>query len=135
MEDKDIDQLIVEVRGMLIESGFGWAVEQAETGLFPGADGYWTARSLIDAAEAVSIELAETEIWTMDRLGVEDVDFKPDVNDNDFGDVPAGVTGFRESILEQVDRPRGPQRRAVLEDLAGARSVFEDLRRRLDDNG
>jgi hypothetical protein len=65
---------------------------------------------------------------------MEDKDI-PDVNDDDFGDVPAGVTGFRESILEQVDRPRGPQQRAVLEDLAGARSVFEDLRRRLDDNG
>lgn len=132
MDDEQIEQLIRELRAMLLEAGFGWAVDQAQAGLFPFADRYWTARSLIDAAEAVTIELADAEIRTLDILGVEDVHFKPDVDEDDVGDVPLGVRATSESMYRSTERISGPQRRARLDELAAQRTVFTELRRQLD---
>jgi hypothetical protein len=134
MDEEEIERLIADLRTMLIVRGFGWAAAQAEMGVFSDANRYWVAQALIDAAESVTVDLAEVEIRMLDRLEVEDVEFKPDDDDDsdsDIGSVPPRHES-RDDPLGLTENLRGEERRAVLQDLATRRSVFIELRRLLD---
>jgi hypothetical protein len=138
VNEEEIDRLIVELRALLRETGFAWAGEQAEAALSSDSSSYWIARALIDAAEAVTAELAGIEAAATRVLGVDEIIFKrdPDV-DGDGGDEAGdGDRGVAPGSIAEVpdggDRLRGPQRRAAIQTMAGYSSAFAELRGRLD---
>lgn len=128
MSDEEIDELIGTLRAMLVGAGFGWVVEQAQAGLLPGAERIHVARSLIDAAEAVTVELADAEIRTLEVLDVGSVDFQPDVEGD--GAIEAGRDG--PDGYDPADHVSGDRRRGVLREVVNQRSAFAELRRGLD---
>jgi hypothetical protein len=79
MDDDELEELIVGLRGHLVEHGFAWAADQAEASLGPEADRRTTALALLGAAESVTIELARVELAIVSKLQVEDIQFYPDV--------------------------------------------------------
>ncbi len=132
MEDQEIDGLIAVLRAMMARNGFGWAADEAEAGLYATAGRRARARALIDAAEGVTVDLAEVEIRMLDRLGAEEVLFKPDPDAGD-GERPSGpLEEDGDFALGDRDRLRGQRRRAALAQLASQRAMFEELRGRLD---
>ena len=133
MSDEEIDDLVAKLRAMLNRNGFGYAAEEAEDGLYATVGHRARALALINAAEGVTVDLADMELRVLDHLEAEELVFGPDDEDQsvdpvraqDVGDgVDAGPGG--------ADRLRGPQRRAFVTELAASRGVFRDLRRRLD---
>ena len=133
MNDDEMDELIASLRAMLIRYGFGYVAEEAEEGLYPTAGRRARALALIDAAEGVTVDLADIELRLLDRLEAEEIVFQRDDEDEagDYtrvqdagGDPEAGAGGG--------DRLRGPQRYALVAELASRRAVFRQLRRRLD---
>lgn len=130
MDDEEIEKIIGEFRTLLDEHGFGWAREQAEAAL----DQRWhrrrLARALIDVAETVTVDLAEAEIAMLDHFDVADIAFELD--DGADPDGVVFVADERAAVSGKVDRLCGPQRREVLQDLAGRRYAFEMLRGQLD---
>jgi hypothetical protein len=133
MSDEEIDDLIAKLQAMLNRNGFGYAAEEAEDGLYATVGRRARALALIDAAEGVTVDLADMELRVLDRLEAEELVFAPDLDD-EFGESVraqgAGDVGDLES--GGADRLRGPQRRAFVTELAASRGVFRDLRRRLD---
>lgn len=133
MDDEDIRRLIVDLRAMMAETGFGWAVDQAEACLPIDTHPYWRARALIDAAEAVTVDLAEAEIRATQSLEVREITFALDVADGDDGDGAGDGAGPRLGqrglTAEQGD---GWQRAGVLAELASQRGKFRELRDLLD---
>jgi hypothetical protein len=133
MSDDEIDELIERLRAMLIRAGFGSTVEEAEHGLYPTAGRRARALALIDAAEGVTVDLADIELRVLDRLGAEEVVFRRD--NEDQVDDPSRVSGTGDAADTAAygeDRLRGPQRRGFLTQIAARRGVFRELRRRLD---
>lgn len=132
MDEEEIIRLISELRSMLQDMGFGWAAEQAEANLPRAAAIREVARALIDAAEAVTVDLAQAELYSMRLLKVDEIVFMPD------SDADADVEGrdlvvIKENIgLDEIDRVRGPQRRATLDLMPGYEPAFKALRERLD---
>lgn len=139
MDKDEIERLIADLRAMMIETGFRWALEQAEFSLEPAADLVARAIALIDAAEGVTVDLAEAELRTLDGLRVEDIQLKPDDDDGlegEFnGDEVAVTQVARRASFADADGPRGLQRRAVLQNLVARRAMFENLRRSLGGDG
>ncbi|MDR6955513.1 hypothetical protein J2X65_004893 [Ancylobacter sp. 3268] len=131
MDNDDIQQLITELRRMLVDNGFGWVVDEAETELYPTVALRTRALALIDATEGVTVNLAEIELRTLDVLEVEGVEFKPDEEDRPDGGVLVDQASGVEAI-RSADRLRGAERRAKLKQLAEQRFAFQVLRRRLD---
>lgn len=126
MSDDEIERLVAELRTMLVQNGFGWAAEQAEQCLPPEASPAYLARALIQAAESVTVDLADAEITMLKVLGVGDVDFKPDLDSTvDGGGAVQRRDGFS---LAGIERLHGSQRLMALEDLAGQREAFDKLR-------
>lgn len=136
MDEEDIRSLIIMLRAMMAEAGFGWAVDQAEACLPIDASLHWRARALIDAAEAVTVGLAEAEISAQQSLGVGEITFTPDVGgaiDGDgVGDDAGPRLGPRVLVDEGADDQTGRQRTSVLTDLAGQHATFRELRNLLD---
>lgn len=130
MDDEEIEQLIDKLRALLDEHGFGWAREQAEGALDPAWHRRRLARALIDAAEVVTVDLAEAEIAMLDRFGTDDIYFKPDDEAEPDGEV--FVDDERTPTSVKIERLRGPQRRGILKNLASQRHVFQELRGQLD---
>lgn len=126
MNDDEIDALIANLRVMLNENGFGWAREQAEASIDQTWHPRWLAHALLDAAESVTVDLAEAELVVLNGFGVEDVTFERDGDADPDGDtiVPEG----RAEYSEGIDRLRGFQRREALLGLVGMRETFQTLR-------
>lgn len=138
MNEEEIERLIVELRAMLRETGFAWAGEDAEAALSYDASSYWIARALIDAAEAVTTELAGIEATATRLIGVEEMIFKSDPDADGDGGYEAGdderglAPGSIPELSDGDDRLRGPQRRAAILAMAEYTSAFAELRGRLD---
>ncbi|HUD92204.1 hypothetical protein [Sphingobium sp.] len=130
MDEEEVEGLIAELRAMLRGMGFDWAAEQAEAGIHPATASRAVARALIDAAEAVTVDLAQAELATMQLLKVDEIVFMPGPDaDGDARD----LVETKESIgLDQNDRVRGQQRRAALDIVSGYAPTFAALRGRLD---
>lgn len=129
MDDEEIEGLIAALRGMLDENGFSWARQQAEAALDPGWHRRWLARALLDAAENVTVDLAQVELAVLSGLGTDDVGLKPDDGADPDGDT--FVPEERSEFTERIDIRRGPERRETLHRLAGMRDEFEMLRAQL----
>lgn len=131
MEEEEIERHTAALRELLIRNGFDWAVMEAEDALYPTVAPRTRLLALIDAAEGVTIDLAEIEIRTLDFFEAEDLQFKPDEEDQADTDIPR--KGADAALYSSdADLPRGAQRRALLVELAGRRSAFDMLRRHLD---
>lgn len=133
MGSEEIQQLITELRRMLVENGFGWVVEEAEADLMPISALKTRAFALIDAVEGATTHLAEVELSALAALEVEDINFEPDGEAfAEEGELLGETTETTEFF--GVGRLRGTQRRTQLELLAEKRATFAMLRRRVDDN-
>ena len=141
MEDEEVQRLVDERRASLRETGFGWAAEQAEALLSADAPSRIVAHALIDAAEAVTVELAQAELATIRRLGVEEIVFKIDPgadsgpegtdeeNGGDYGrPIYMAETGVPAA---DGDRLRGQQRRAAGDSMRADCAAVGKLRDRL----
>lgn len=133
MNDDEMDELIAILRAMLIRNGFGYVAEEAEEGLYPTAGRRARALALIEAAEGVTVDLADIELRGLDRLESEEIVFQRDDEDQ-AGDYTRAqdARGGPEAGVSGSDRLRGPQRYAHVADLASRRAVFRQLRKRLD---
>lgn len=138
MDEEEVEQLIGELRAMLRETGFGWAGEQAEAALQPDTSRYWIARALIEAAEAVTVDLARIEVTAIRILGVKEIVFKRDLgaDGDDRGEGGDGDRSSTQTIASEDfgdgDWFRGPQRLGLLEEMQNFASAFADLKGRLD---
>lgn len=128
MDEEGIGRLIAELRDMMMDNGFGWAAEQAEAGLPPRPRLYLVALALIDAAEAVTVKLAQAEIAAIKRLDVEQMDFMPDPEGEE---ARTARVELEDAIT--VDDLRGADRRELLVSLSNTGAAFEELRRQLND--
>lgn len=83
----------------------------------------------IDAAETVTVDLAEVELSILDAFDIDDLDFKTDEG-ADSGD--DGIATFESAtVSRQADRLRGAQRREVLTKQSRGRDAFQKLRDQL----
>lgn len=141
MEDEEVQRLVYELRASLRETGFGWAVEQAEASLSADAPSRIVAHVLIDAAEAVTVELAQAELATIKRLGVEEIVFMTDpgadsgpegADEGNGGDYGRPIYMVETGVpAADGDRLRGQQRRAALDSMPTYSATFAELRERL----
>lgn len=130
MDDEEIDRLIFDLRAMLLENGFQWALEQSDAAAFPDRGRRQTAHDLIDLAETVTVDLAASEIAALNGLGVEDLEFKLDEG-GDLVDVDAAFRPTDDDSDARY-RVRGEQRRTQLEQLTRYAPAFRELRSRVD---
>ena len=130
MDDDEIEELIAALRSLLDANGFGWAREQAESVVDPRWHRRWLATALLNAAENVTVDLAEVELSMLDAFGYNDVRFERDDGAEPDGDFIA--PDERRATMGGGERLRGTQRRGALQELAGMRHAFEMLRERLD---
>lgn len=130
MDNEEIQQLITELRRMLVENGFSWIANEAEADLAPIVAPRTRALALIDAVEGATTQLAEIEISALDVLNVEDIHFEADEERFPDGRELLGdaMEGAASSIADQI---RGARRRARLELLAEKGATFKMLRGRL----
>jgi len=131
MDDEETEQLIADLRELLFHKGFGWAAVEAEDSLNLLVTPRTRALALITAAEIVTVDLAAVEIAADDILGGEGIRFTPDDTEG-TDDEEAFTLRDRRAVDVEAHPLSGPQRRAVLADLAAHRQVFADLRSRLD---
>lgn len=129
MDDEEIEGLIAALQAMLDDNGFSWARQQAEAALDPGWHRRWFARALLDAAENVTVDLAQVELAVLSGLGTDDVNFKPDDGADPDGDT--FLPEERSEFAERIDMLRGPERRETLQRLARMRDEFRMLRAQL----
>lgn len=136
MEDDEIERLIAELREMLHQAGFGWAEEQAQAALSPASPAHIVAHALIDAAETVTVDLAQAEIASLRELRVEEIVFRVDPDaDGDSYDGERIVDELKAIIGDGGSWLRGQERRAALEVMSGYAHVFAELRVRLNGLG
>lgn len=133
MDSEDIQQLITELRRILVEYGFNWVLDEAEADLLPNAPLRTRALALIDAAEGVTTHLAEVELSTLATLEVEEIHFEPDEEAFVEGDLPTRDS-MESPDFHSADYLSSMQRREQLESLAGKRSTFIKLKRMLGDD-
>ena len=131
MDNEEIERLIFELRALLLEGGFQWALEQSDAAAFPDRGRRQMAHDLIDLAETVTVDLAASEIAALDGLGVEDLEFKPDDEGGDLVDVDAAFRATDDDRDARY-RVRGQQRRTQLEQLTRYAPAFRELRSRVD---
>jgi hypothetical protein len=131
MDDEEIEQIIAKFRNLLNSHGFGWAREQAEATHDTTRDRCELAHSLLNAAETVTVHLAEMELSMLGAFRGE-VDFEADGK----GYLDADEIEAPESSEERrkFDRVRGSQRRELLNELSEKRAAFQKLRDLIDDN-
>lgn len=141
MEDEEVERLIAELRETLRQTGFGWAAEQAEAALPPDANARIIAHALVNAAENVTVDLAQVEIASVRQLGVEEIVFKVDPGADGGGTESDGdgdgrvLDRPRATAVAEGNWLRGQQRRATLEVMAGYAQEFAALRKRLNGFG
>ena len=120
MDEEEIERLIADLRELLEKHGFAWLLDEALAGELEEWSRHRIAHALIDAAEGVTVDLAEAELAALKALRVEEIDFKPDESE-----LQGAVEGDRYPL-------RGPERRATLERQSTLRKTFAQLRERLD---
>jgi len=130
MDDEELERLIFDLRAMLLESGFQWAMEQSDAAAFPDRGRRQTAHDLIDLAETVTVDLAASEIAALDGFGV-DLEFKPDDEGGDLVDLDAAFRATDDDRDVRY-RVRGQQRRTQLEQLTRYAPAFRELRSKVD---
>lgn len=141
MEDEEVERLIAELREALRQTGFGWAAEQAEAALPADAPARIVAHALVNAAETVTVDLAQAEIASVRQLGVEEIVFKvdPGADGGGFdadGDIDGrALDGSRATAADEGIGLRGQQRRAALEVMPDYARDFAILRERLNGLG
>ncbi len=131
MEDEEVEELISQLREMMDANGFAWARDEAEAVVEPHWQRRWLARALLQAAQSVTVDLAEAELSMFNTFEAE-VEFEPDDTAAPDGDVLATDVGDARQTVDQPKRLRGQQRRQMAEQLAGLRGYFGELRGRLD---
>jgi hypothetical protein len=131
MEDEEVEELISQLRNMMDSNGFAWARDEAEAIVEPHWERRWLARALLDAAQSVTVDLAEAELSTFKTFDAE-VEFEPDDGAAPDGDVLAADSEVARQAVDQPERLRGQQRRQTVEQLAGLRGYLNELRGRLD---
>ena len=139
MDEVEEGRILAELRAMLQETGFSWIAEQAEAALWPGSSDRAIVLALIDAAEAVTVDLAQAELDTMRLLEVDEIVFEsdpdPDPDPDPDGDGGDGrhfePTQARKDLDDNV-RIREDLRRTTLSGMSQYMKVFEELRVRLD---
>lgn len=132
MEDEEVEELVSQLREMMDANGFAWAREEAEAVVEPHWQRRWLARALLDAAQSVTVDLAEAELSMFKTFDAE-VEFEPDDGAAPDGDVLAADSEDARQAVDKPERLRGQQRRQAVEQLAGLRAHFDELRGRLDD--
>lgn len=131
MDEEEIEILIDKFRNLLNSHGFGWACEQAEAAHRPLQDRRALALSLLNAAETVTVHLAEMEISMLDTFGGE-VNFEAD--DKGYPD-PEEIKAPESSDQRRTfDRMPSIRRREFLNELVRKRATFQKLRNLIDDN-
>jgi hypothetical protein len=130
MGETEIERLIADLREMLARQGFGWAVDEAEEELYIGVASRTRALALIEAAEGVTVDLADIEVRLINEFVSENIKFNSDQADPET-DAGTDQARVRQSLSEK-DELQGPTRTTVLLDLASHRETFLSLRRRLD---
>lgn len=136
MEDDEVERLIAELREMLRKKGFGWAEEQALAALQPASPAHMVAHALIDAAETVTVDLAQAEIASLREIGVEDIVFEVDPDADGDSDGSGRVLDESKTIsVDEGNWLRGQERKAALEVMSGYAHVFAELRVRLNGVG
>jgi hypothetical protein len=129
VEDDEVERLIAELREMLRKTGFGWAEEQAQAALPPASPAHIVAQALIDAAETVTVDLAQAEIASLLELEVDEIVFKVDLDAD--GDSDGSGRVLDESKAMSVDEGnwlRGQERKAALGVMSRYADVFAQLR-------
>ena len=132
MDEDEIEGLTTELRTLLDENGFGWMRQQGEAALDPSWHPRWLALALLDAAENVTVDLANAELAIMDAFGTDEIRFEP----GEAEDFDSEITGMgeRSATTEQaLEQLHGPQRRGTLEELADTREAFQRLRELISD--
>lgn len=130
MNEGEIERLIAELRAMLRETGFGWAAEQSEAAMWPATSNRAVAHALIDAAEAVTVDLAQAELAAIRLLKVDEIVFKPDPDSDGDG---RSLKDDTASIgRDDSDRLSGEHRRATLDAMPEYAPMFAELRKHLD---
>lgn len=134
MEEGEVEELISQLREMMDANGFAWAREEAEAAVEPHWQRRWLARALLDAAQSVTVDLAEVELSMFDTFDAE-VEFERDDGAAPDGEVVAADLEDARQATDQPERLRGQRRRETVETLAGLRRYFDELRGRLDGIG
>lgn len=127
MEEKEIEELISQLREMMDASGFIWARVEAEAAVEPYWPRRWLARALLDAAQSVTVDLAEAELSLFETFDAE-VEFERDDGAAPDGEVLAADFERARQATEQPERLRGQQRRQAVEKLARQSGYFDELR-------
>jgi hypothetical protein len=117
MDPDELEGLIRELRGQLLEHGFAWALEQAEAAQLRDATTRDLALALIDAVESVTTTLGRIELEATHGLKVEQILFEDDQD-----------AAYSTSLERRVS---GTQRRELITELAALGPVFEELRVRV----
>jgi hypothetical protein len=131
MDDEEVEELISQLREMMDAKGFAWARDEAEAVVEPHWQRRWLARALLDAAQSVTVDLAEAELSMFKTFDAE-VEFEPDDGAAPDGDVLVADSEDVRQAVGQPERLRGQQRRHTVEQLAKLRGHFDELRGRLD---
>ncbi|MBX9717574.1 MAG: hypothetical protein K2X36_01870 [Microbacteriaceae bacterium] len=131
MEDGEVEELISQLREMMNAHGFAWARGEAEAAVEPHWQRIWLARALLDAAQSVTVDLAQAELSMLETFDAE-VEFELDDNSALDGDVLAADVVGAQQATDQPERLGGPQRRRTIEELARLHGYFDELRGRLD---
>lgn len=134
MDDEQIEQLITDLRQLLFRKGFAWAAIEAEDSLYSMVALRTRALALINAAESVTVDLADAELAADYVFGGGGIRFEPDETERPDDEEPLSPRD-REALDVGPLPPSGPQRREVLVELAAHREVFAALRRHLDGLG
>lgn len=122
MDEEEIERLIADLRELLEKHGFAWLIEEATAGGLEERSRSQVAHALIDAAEGVTVDLAQAELAALKGLRVEEIIFKPDE-----AEFTAALEGDRYRV-------RGEERRAALERQSVLAETFAQLRGQLDGN-
>lgn len=131
MEEGEVEELISQLREMMDANGFAWAREEAEVAVEPHWQRRWLARALLDAAQSVTVDLAEAELSMFKTFDAE-VQFERDDGAVPDGEIVAADLEDARQATDQLERLSGQQRRQTVEKLADLRGYFDELRERLD---
>lgn len=135
MDEEEVALLIVELREVLEERGFEWLVDQVISSLPSSDSDTHLAIALVDAVEAVTVDLAKAELFAMRTLKVDEILFKPGPNaQSEEGDDQTLVEIATSRATFDYERLRGEERNAVLRNITEAAKTFRDLKERLNGN-
>jgi hypothetical protein len=81
MDDEETVRFVADLKTLLSDNGFEWAIQEAEAGVAEQQRGQRShAVALLNAAESLTIDLAQAEAAIYDTLNVERVVFLQDTD-------------------------------------------------------